>query len=143
MTVPQAAIAISQVPATRRVMRSRKPVTVSSSGRRLYRPARPPAKASRNSAPKPMPWISPHSSRSVSDMVYPSSALYTKDHEQFLDLEHTVLKRHKCEETTTVGQRMATKSVGSDMFSPLPLSSEPPADHAEPYIICYNTPSHI
>src|SRR6266545_396017 len=65
MTVSQAVTAMVTTPTFSRRIRSTTPSGVISAGLRLYRPARPPAKASRNRAPSPIPWIRPHHSRSV------------------------------------------------------------------------------
>src|SRR6266542_4738148 len=64
-TVPHAATAIATTPILSRRIRSTTPCGVTRPARRLYSPARPPAKASRNTAPKPIPWMSPHHSLSV------------------------------------------------------------------------------
>src|SRR6266542_21624 len=54
---------MATTPTLSRRSRSTTPSGVIRAGRRLYRPASPPANASRNSAPSPIPWMRPHHSR--------------------------------------------------------------------------------
>src|SRR6266536_1942746 len=71
MTVAQASTAIPVTPTLSRNSRSRIPSDVTSSVRKLYKPARPPANASRKSDPRISPWINVQVSRDVSSIHLP------------------------------------------------------------------------
>ena len=71
ITVSHPKTAIAVVPSVIRGIRSRSPSSVSSRSLKLQRPASPPPKASRKTAPKPMPWRTVHSSRSLNSISAP------------------------------------------------------------------------